>query len=100
MAHVIKACADQAEAINADLPNMHYYIQDILPKGEKDLNELKNEDCLAYGDQYSMAPLINPGSVVYNTFKKVIWNGEETELFHCKVCSIWFLAMSLLIFYY
>jgi hypothetical protein len=88
MAYVIKACADQSEAINAALPQKQCHILDILPGGEDSLNERKYKDGLANGSCLSVSPLIGSTSAAYNTIDNVVWKGEQTVFGCCVVCSV------------
>ena len=82
MAYIIKACADQSEAINTalsrDSPKKSYHLHDVLPRGEEGLKDKKNRDALSSGLQPAMAPLISPDSpATYNKINLVVWKGEE-----------------------
>lgn len=93
MVHVIKACADQAEAINVGLPGdgpkKGYHLLDILPGGEKDLTENKFKDGLSKGSKIHLSHLIGPNSPAYDTIDTVVWKGAVT-VFNCSVvCSVW-----------
>jgi len=87
MAYVVSACADQAEEINASLPNNSYHILDVLPGGVKDLEEPRYQTGLGDGSQNKMMHLIGKSSSAYNTFAKVVWSDKPT-VFGFKVCSV------------
>ena len=79
MVYVLKACADQAEAINLALPggvkDKGYSIFDILPKGEESLKEKRYRDGLGNGAFFAISPLIPQNSAVFKPLQTVAWKG-------------------------
>ena len=106
IAYVVKACADQSEAINtalsSDGPNRSYHLLDILPKGENSLKEKKYKDNLSLGEHASMSHMISPNSpATYNIIDLIVWKGETGFFDKRVVCFAWgfrLLAYSFFIF--
>jgi hypothetical protein len=82
MVHIIAACADQAELINALLQEGSYRLIDLLPNGEKDFALSKYVTAFAVGSRDVLAPLIARSSPVYNALEKGIWKGSPTVFGH------------------
>jgi hypothetical protein len=78
--HVISACADQSELINATLPptaiHNPYHILEVLPGGEKDMTNMKYTTALQDGSQKLMLPLL--GISIIETMKNAVWNDKPT----------------------
>jgi hypothetical protein len=86
MVHVVAACADQADAINAALPDHSYHLTHVLANGEGTLSETKSRTALNEGTQEQMKYLVAVPSKVWEIAERVIFK-EHLTVFGYKVYS-------------
>ena len=90
MVYVIRACADQAEAINKAIDSNRlplYKLTDVLPGHRLDITTIKYRDGLAVGTQKAMRFLLNKDFPAYETIEEVVWRNNPT-VFGLRVCSV------------
>jgi hypothetical protein len=90
MAYVLRACADQAEAIEEAVRSVHHrkcHLYDVLPGGEADMISGRFSQALASGERYDLQRMIGSNNVVFDLIEKIVWV-ESSTVFGFKVCLL------------
>jgi hypothetical protein len=80
MHYIIAACVDQAEAINSQLGQSSYNLNDLLPGGQSDYKLDLTLKCLAVGTQDQIALI--PGTLSSKLFKilqDTVWKTRQGQ---------------------